>query len=79
MTTLADAVGQVQAAREDRTGYTRSSYEHWNSGEDTSDGCNTRNEVLISEAVVAPTVETGCKLARGSPTTTAMKSPAPGP
>ncbi|WP_435842137.1 hypothetical protein [Streptomyces cyaneofuscatus] len=50
MTTLADAVGLVQAAQEDRTGYTRSSFKHWNSGEDTSDGCNTRNEVLISEA-----------------------------
>ncbi|MEU0309116.1 GmrSD restriction endonuclease domain-containing protein [Streptomyces cyaneofuscatus] len=66
VTTLADAVGLVQAAQENRTGYTRSSFKHWNSGEDTSDGCNTRNEVLIAEAVIAPTVETGCKLTGGT-------------
>lgn len=65
VTTLADAVSLVQAAQENRTGYTRSSF-NWNSGEDTSDGCNTRSEVLISEAVIAPTVETGCKLTGGT-------------
>ncbi|WP_306340151.1 HNH endonuclease family protein [Streptomyces sp. AS13] len=65
-TTLSDVVGLVQAAQENRTGYTRSSFKHWNSGEDTSDGCNTRNEVLISEAVIAPTVEAGCKLTGGT-------------
>ncbi|SCD65793.1 hypothetical protein GA0115253_1013213 [Streptomyces sp. Termitarium-T10T-6] len=55
VTTLADAVGLVQAAQENRAGYTRSSFKHWNLGEDTSDGCNTRKEVLIAEAVIAPT------------------------
>ncbi|MGP3638214.1 HNH endonuclease family protein [Streptomyces sp. 24-1644] len=64
--TLADAVGLVQATEEDRAGYTRSSFKHWNSGEDTSDGCNTRAEVLLAEAVLAPTVEAGCKLTGGT-------------
>ncbi len=66
MTTLADAVGLVQVVEEDRTGYTRSKFKHWNAGDDAGDGCNTRAEVLIAEAVVAPTVEPGCKLADGT-------------
>ncbi|MEV6477261.1 HNH endonuclease family protein [Streptomyces sp. NPDC051657] len=66
VTPLADAVGLLQVTEEDRTGYTRSSFKHWNSGDDKSDGCNTRAEVLISEAIVAPTVEADCKLSGGT-------------
>ncbi|MFW3464485.1 HNH endonuclease family protein [Streptomyces sp. 058-1L] len=66
VTTLADAVGLVKVVEEDRTGYSRSSFKHWNSGDDSSDGCNTRNEVLLAEAVVAPTVGAGCKLTGGT-------------
>ncbi|MFF0198722.1 HNH endonuclease family protein [Streptomyces anulatus] len=66
VTTLADAVGLVQVTEEDRTGYTRSSFKHWNSGENATDGCNTRAEVLIAEAVVAPVVGAGCKLTGGT-------------
>ncbi|MEW1583192.1 HNH endonuclease family protein [Streptomyces microflavus] len=66
VTTLADAVGLVKVTEEDRTGYSRSSFKHWNSGDDATDGCNTRAEVLLAEAVVAPTVEAGCKLTGGT-------------
>ncbi|MDW4918947.1 DUF1524 domain-containing protein, partial [Streptomyces californicus] len=66
VTTLADAVGLVKVTEEDRTGYTRTKFKHWNSGDDMSDGCNTRNEVLLAEAVVAPTVGAGCKLTGGT-------------
>ncbi|MFJ1744246.1 HNH endonuclease family protein [Streptomyces microflavus] len=66
VTTLADAVGLVKVTEEDRTGYTRTKFKHWNSGDDATDGCNTRAEVLLAEAVVAPTVEAGCKLTGGS-------------
>lgn len=66
VTTLVDAVGLVKVTEEDRTGYTRSKFKHWNSGDGASDGCNTRNEVLLAEAVVAPTVEAGCKLTGGT-------------
>ncbi|NED07610.1 HNH endonuclease [Streptomyces sp. SID6648] len=66
VTTLADAVGLVKVTEEDRTGYTRTKFKHWNSGDDAGDGCNTRAEVLIAEAVVAPTVEAGCKLTGGT-------------
>ncbi|MFF5728198.1 HNH endonuclease family protein [[Kitasatospora] papulosa] len=64
VTTLADAIGQVRVDDEDRTGYTRSSFKHWNSG-DLADGCNTRNEVLLAEAITAPVVGAGCKLTGG--------------
>ncbi|MFG2767446.1 HNH endonuclease family protein [Streptomyces rubiginosohelvolus] len=66
VTPLADAVGLVQVTEEDRTGYTRSKFKHWNAGDDAGDGCNTRAEVLIAEAVVAPTIEAGCKLTGGT-------------
>ncbi|MER7854025.1 HNH endonuclease family protein [Streptomyces bacillaris] len=66
VTPLADAVGLVNVTEEDRTGYTRSSFKHWNSGDNKSDGCNTRAEVLLAEAIVAPTVEAGCKLTGGT-------------
>lgn len=64
VTTLAHAVGLVTVDDENRTGYTRSSFKHWNSG-DLADGCNTRNEVLIAEATTAPAVSAGCKLTGG--------------
>ncbi|MXG30341.1 GmrSD restriction endonuclease domain-containing protein [Streptomyces sp. YIM 132580] len=66
VTTLADAVGLVQVTEEDRAGYTRTKFKHWNSGDDSSDGCNTRNEVLLAEAIVAPTIGAGCKLTGGT-------------
>lgn len=65
VTTLADAVGLLKVTEEDRAGYTRSSFRHWTEGEDTADGCDTAAEVLLAEAVVAPTVEAGCKLTGG--------------
>lgn len=58
MTTFADAIGLVTVVDEDCTGYTHSSFKHWNSG-DLADGCNTRNEVLLAEATTAPAVAPG--------------------
>ncbi|WP_411107273.1 HNH endonuclease family protein [Streptomyces sp. cmx-4-9] len=59
------AVSALEVATEDRTGYQRTSFRHWNSGVNPSDGCNTRAEVLIAEAVVAPEVGPGCTLTGG--------------
>ncbi|MER5871961.1 HNH endonuclease family protein [Streptomyces sp. NPDC002044] len=59
------AVSALQLATEDRTGYQRTSFKHWNSGANASDGCNTRMEVLIAEAVEAPEVGPGCALTGG--------------
>ncbi|MFI1826755.1 HNH endonuclease family protein [Streptomyces sp. NPDC020412] len=62
---LAVAVNRLPVATESRTGYTRDAFKHWNAGL-KPDGCNTRNEVLISEAVQAPTVGARCALSGGS-------------
>ncbi|MER5552701.1 DUF1524 domain-containing protein [Streptomyces sp. NPDC002793] len=64
--TLADAVGLVKVVEENRTGYAASRFPHWNAGELPSDGCDTRHEVLLAEAVVAPAAGAGCALTGGT-------------
>ncbi|WP_121751233.1 HNH endonuclease family protein [Streptomyces sp. E2N166] len=63
---LTDAVASLPLGTESRDGYTRSSFRHWNSGDDPADGCHTRNEVLLSEAVEPPSVGTRCSLTGGT-------------
>ncbi|MEU3663994.1 HNH endonuclease family protein [Streptomyces sp. NPDC032940] len=62
---LSDAVAALPVAAESREGYGRDAFRHWNTGEDPTDGCNTRAEVLISEAVEPPTVGPRCRLTGG--------------
>ncbi len=62
---LEDAVGRLLVADEDRTGYASGSFEHWNTGLDAADGCDTRAEVLLAEAVEEPAVAAGCELTGG--------------
>ncbi|MFJ6076389.1 HNH endonuclease family protein [Streptomyces sp. NPDC093065] len=62
---LAEAVTLLPVDTESRDGYDRDAFRHWNSGDDPADGCNTRKEVLISEAVEPPTVESRCRLSGG--------------
>lgn len=47
---------------EKRAGYDRDAYAHWSS---QGDGCDTRDLVLIAEAVKKPTVGEGCTLTGG--------------
>ncbi|MFK0203946.1 HNH endonuclease family protein [Streptomyces lavendulae] len=63
---LFEAIVRLPVAEEQRTGYRRDLYKHWNKGLNADDGCNTRKEVLLAEAVVAPLVAPGCKLSGGS-------------
>ncbi|WP_331743176.1 hypothetical protein OG239_43225 (plasmid) [Streptomyces sp. NBC_00868] len=63
---LGVAVSALPVAVEDRTGYQRTAFRHWNAGANPSDGCNTRMEVLIQEAVEAPEVGPGCTLTGGT-------------
>jgi hypothetical protein len=60
------AVSALPVGTESRDGYTRTKFKHWNSGANPSDGCNTRAEVLIAEAVAAPAVGAKCALSGGS-------------
>ncbi|MEC3992108.1 hypothetical protein VSR01_00515 [Actinacidiphila sp. DG2A-62] len=59
------AVAQLPVAAEDRTGYNRAtSFGGWVDAD--HDGCNTRKEVLIDEAVTAPAVTGTCTLTGGT-------------
>ncbi|MFG2132359.1 HNH endonuclease family protein [Streptomyces sp. NPDC048751] len=62
---MAAAVDALPLAAEVRAGYQRTSFKHWNAGQNPTDGCNTRAEVLISEAIVPPEILPGCKLSGG--------------
>ncbi|WP_314249789.1 hypothetical protein [Streptomyces sp. DSM 40907] len=42
-------VSALPLAVEDRTGYQRTSFRHWNADDIPADGCNTRQEVLLAE------------------------------
>ncbi|WP_328884750.1 HNH endonuclease family protein [Streptomyces sp. NBC_00299] len=63
---LTEAVANLPVATESRDGYSRDKFRHWNTGDDPADGCNTRAEVLIYEAVDPPAVGPGCRLSGGS-------------
>jgi hypothetical protein len=62
-TRLRTAVADLPVATEQRSGYDRNLFRLWVDAD--GDGCNTRYEVLIAEAVTAPTVGSGCKLTGG--------------
>ena len=61
--TLAQLLGLLVTKPEDRTGYDRSLFRHWIDAD--GDGCDTRREVLIDEAVAPPIVGGGCSLTGG--------------
>jgi len=61
-----EMIDALRVAPEDRTGYDRSKFRHWNTGLDPADGCDTRREVILSEAVVAPQVGPRCTITGGT-------------
>ncbi|GAV38197.1 HNH endonuclease family protein [Streptomyces acidiscabies] len=63
---LLDAIGEIPVAAEHREGYRRDLYRHWNRGLNATDGCNTRKEVILAEAIEPPQVTAGCQLTGGS-------------
>ncbi|GGO58835.1 HNH endonuclease family protein [Streptomyces lasiicapitis] len=58
-----EALSALAVADEDRTGYTRDKFRHWIDAD--RDGCNTRAEVLLEEAVTAPEQGARCTLTGG--------------
>ncbi|MBL7494872.1 HNH endonuclease [Frankia sp. CNm7] len=60
---LRAAVDGLPVAAEDRTGYARERFQHWIDAD--RDGCDTRREVLIGEAITPPTVGPRCALSGG--------------
>ncbi|MGW4506831.1 HNH endonuclease family protein [Streptomyces sp. NPDC004436] len=63
---LFEAIDRLPVTEEHRAGYKRDLYKHWNKGLNSGDGCDTRKEVILAEAVGAPQVVAGCKLTGGS-------------
>ncbi|MFF3733342.1 HNH endonuclease family protein [Streptomyces sp. NPDC002476] len=60
---LVEAIAQIPAADESRTGYKRDSFRHW--VDEDKDGCSTRNEVLLAEATKKPELGAKCALTGG--------------
>jgi hypothetical protein len=61
--TLADALAALPVQTEVRDGYDRKAFKHWVDAD--RDGCATRAEVLIAEAVMTPAVDDDCKVSGG--------------
>ncbi|OSY38298.1 HNH endonuclease [Streptomyces platensis] len=61
---LAQAVGQLKVAAESRTGYEREKFHLWIDAD--HDGCDTRKEVLLAEAVKKPREGKNCRLTGGT-------------
>ncbi|GLW07229.1 hypothetical protein Misp01_23590 [Microtetraspora sp. NBRC 13810] len=61
---LYDAIDALPVATETRDGYTGTSFRYWIDA--NRDGCSTRFEALIAEAVSPPQIGPGCILTGGS-------------
>ena len=60
---VAALLWELPSAEEHPAGYDRGDWPHWSDLD--GDGCDTRREVLIAEAVARPAVGEGCKLSGG--------------
>ena len=60
---LVDVLPLLEVSAEDRTGYMRTTFRLWVDAD--HDGCNTRKEVLLRDAVAAPSISLHCALFGG--------------
>lgn len=56
------ALNTLKVSVESRTGYVRTKFKHWIGA---GNGCDSRKAVIISEALVKPTVKAGCAIVGG--------------
>jgi hypothetical protein len=61
---LTALIEALRVADESREGYARTLFRHWIDAD--GDGCDTREEVLIAEAVTPPLAGAGCRLTGGA-------------
>jgi len=61
---LAQAVERLMVATESRTGYERDKFRLWTDAD--HDGCDTRKEVLLAEAIKKPREGKNCRLSGGA-------------
>ena len=59
---IESALKTIKIAPDVRDGYARSKFKHWSDLD--KNGCNTRNDVIIAEALVKPKTEPGCKIVK---------------
>lgn len=62
-TNLSRAINALPVEPEVRDGYVRTAFKHWT--DEDGNGCNTRAEVIIAEAVKPPVRQAGCTLTGG--------------
>jgi hypothetical protein len=60
--TVDAGIKALKVAPDVREGYARSQFKHWSDLD--KNGCNTRNDVILQEALVQPKVEKGCKIVK---------------
>ena len=61
--TLTQLINQLTIAEENNSPYDRDDFKHWVDAD--SDGCDARREVLKTETLTTPVIETGCKIVSG--------------
>jgi len=57
-----DGLKVLKIAPDVREGYSRAKFKHWSDLD--KNGCNTRNDVIIAEALVKPKVDKGCRIVK---------------
>jgi hypothetical protein len=60
--TVDAGIKALKVAPDVREGYARSQFKHWSDLD--KNGCNTRNDVVLQEALVQPKVDKGCKIVK---------------
>lgn len=61
--TLTQLINQLTILEENNNPYDRDDFKHWVDAD--SDGCDARREVLKTETLTTPVIETGCKIVSG--------------